>query len=120
MPETEIINSLRGLRMNELTILKNYWLTSMSSIIRKAKDLKCIDENRYKFFMIEMSRNGYNRREPVDVFIDNPTCFKNAYNLFKENFAYTTEDFINFTALPKDIIEDVFSINNTVRLRIVR
>ena len=56
MPEDEIKNSLRQLKMSDLGDLKSYWLTSMKYIIRKAKDLKCIDENRYRFFMIEMSR----------------------------------------------------------------
>lgn len=120
MPENEIRNSLRGLRMGDLGDLKNYWLTSMSSIIHRAKVLNCIDDNRYKFFMIEMSRYGYNKKEPIEVFIDSPTCFKNAYNLLKEELSYDINDFINYTALPRDIIEDLFFVNRLVKLKIVR
>lgn len=121
MPENEIKNSLRMLRMNELGDLKSYWLTSMSSIIRKAKDLSCIDENRYKFFMIEMSRNGYNRKEPIEVFIDKPTCFKNAHKIFKNELSYEMDDFVSFTALPKDIIDDIFSFDNKlVKLKVLK
>lgn len=120
MPENEIKNSLRSLKMSYLGELKNYWLTSMSSIIRRAKDLNCIDENRYKFFMIEMSRSGYNKREPIEVFIDKPSCFKNAYALLKNELGYTEEDFINYTALPKDIIEDILGFDRLVKLKVLR
>lgn len=119
MPRDAIINSLRFLKMGDLGDLKNYWLTSMSSIIRRAKDLKCIDENRYKFFMIEMSRYGYTKREPIDVFIDKSTCFKNGVNLFKKELSYTKDDFVKFTALPLDLIEDLFYKDNVVKLRSV-
>lgn len=119
MPESSIKNSLRNLKMSDLGELKNYWLTSMSSIIRRAKDLNCIDENRYKFFMIEMSRNGYNRKEPIEVFIDKPTCFKNAYGLFKEELSYDIDDFVNFTALPKDVLEELLIPNKLVKMKIL-
>ncbi|MNT04952.1 hypothetical protein D3C72_1395530 [compost metagenome] len=120
MPELQIKNSLRSLKMSDLGSLKNYWLTSMSSIIRRAKDLGCIDKNRHTFFMIEMSRYGYNRKEPIDVFIDKPTCFKNSYNLFKDELSYSTNDFINFTALPVDIIEEFLSFDRLVKLKALK
>ena len=42
MPSDAISNSLRGLKLQYLVELKRYWLTSMASIVRRAKDLKCI------------------------------------------------------------------------------
>lgn len=118
MPEENIYRSLRNLRMNNLSELKRYWLTSMSSIIRRARDLKCIDNDRYRFFMIEMSRCGYSRSEPINVYIDSPRSIRQACNLLKERLEYTIDDFSKFLSLPKDIIEDLF-FNDKVRLRIV-
>lgn len=118
MPENYIKNSLRNLKLSEVGNLKNYWLTSMSSIIRRAKDLKCIDDNRYKYFLIEMSRNGFTKKEPIEVFIDKPSCLKNAINLFKTDLAYSLEDFSNYTALPKDIIDELFNSDKIVKLKI--
>ncbi|AFM04009.1 putative Zn peptidase [Bernardetia litoralis DSM 6794] len=120
MPKDAIKSSLRYLKMKDLVDLKSYWLTSMSSIIRRAKDLNCIDKNRYTYFMIEMSRSGFKKKEPVDVYIDNPTCFKNAYNLFKEELEYSTEDFMKYTCLPRDIINEVFSLDNQVKFKTIR
>ena len=119
MPKEYIRSSLVGLRMNTLPDLKKYWLTSMSSIIRKAKDLDCIDSNRYKFFMIEMSRFGYSKNEPIEVDIDKPNNLKFGYELLKDKLGYSVEDFINYLSLPKDVINELFSIDNNVKLRIV-
>ena len=120
MPEDEIKNSLRQLKMSDLGDLKSYWLTSMSSVIRKAKDLNFLDDNRYRYFMIEMSRYGYNKKEPIEVFIDKPTCFKNAYQLFKNEFSYDINDFVKFTALPKDILDDILFFERTIKLKVLK
>ena len=54
MPSDAISNSLRGLKLQYLVELKRYWLTSMASIVRRAKDLKCITNEKYKYFSIEL------------------------------------------------------------------
>lgn len=118
MPKEYIKSSLNSLRMNNLPDLKKFWLTSMSSIIRKAKDLECIDYNRYKFFMIEMSRYGYNKNEPIEVYIDQPSNYKCGYELLKNKLGFTIDDFINYLSLPKDIINDILTFNERVKLRI--
>ncbi len=120
MPEEAIKNSLHSLRLSDLYSLKNYWLTSMSSLIRRAKDLACIDDNRYKYFMIEMSRNGFTKKEPVEVPIDEPTCLKNAFQIFKNELSYSLDDFVKFTALTPEIIEEVNENSNVVRLKVIR
>ena len=65
-----------------------------------------------------MSRNGFTKKEPIEVFIDKPTCLKNAINLFKTDLAYSLEDFSNYTALPKDIIDELFNSDKIVKLKI--
>ncbi len=120
MPAEAIKNSLCSLRIGDLYSLKNYWLTSMSSIIRRAKDLKCLDENRYKYFMIEMSRNGFTKREPLDVIIDRPTCLQNAFKIFKTELSYSLDDFVQVTSLPSEIIKEVDDHGNEVKLKVIR
>ncbi|MEZ0007070.1 Zn-dependent peptidase ImmA (M78 family) [Flavobacterium sp. 28YEA47A] len=120
MPANEIKNSLRGITLGDIGRLKSYWLTSMGSIIIKAKNLNCITEDKYKYFMIEMSRNGFNKKEPVEVFIDKPQCFKNGYFLFKNDLSYNEDDFINSMNLPKDILDDIFYFDKMVMLKVFR
>lgn len=120
MPSNEIRNSLRGITLSDVGKLKEYWLTSMSSIIRRARDLKCINDDRYKYFMIEMSRNGFNRREPIDVTIDKPQCFKNGYLLFKNELFYNDDDFVKSMSLPKDILDEIFYYDKMVTLKVLK
>lgn len=120
MPENDIKNSLRGISLNDVAKLKSHWLTSMGSILRRAKDLKCINEDRYRYFMIEMSRNGFNRREPVEVTIDRPQCFKNGYFLFKNELLYDDDDFVTMMNLPKDILDEIFYFDKMVTLKVIK
>ena len=70
--------------------------------------------------MIEMSRNGFNRKEPIEVPIDKPQCFKNGYLLFKNELLYDDNDFVEMMDLPQDIIEDIFYFDRMVKLKIHR
>ncbi|MDM1408589.1 XRE family transcriptional regulator [Myroides sp. DF42-4-2] len=121
MPENAIKNQLRGLMLKDLTALKNYWLTSMASIIRRAYDLKCIDANRYKYFSIEMSRLGYRKHEPGNVYIDRPKLFNKAYSLYKDELNYSLDDFVGAFKLPVDVIKSIFKIEseNKVKVRVL-
>lgn len=119
MPKEAIRNQLYNLKLSDLGQLKTYWLTSMRSMIYKAYELGCIDQNRYKFFNIEFSRLGYNKKEPIDVSIDRPTAFKNAYYLFKNELNYSKDDFSKYLNLPIDIIEKVFDYDSGIKLKLV-
>lgn len=120
MPELEIRNSLRGIKIGDLGILKSYWLTSMSSIIRRAKDLQCISPDRYKYFIIELSRSGQSKNEKGFVEIDNPTHFKNGYSLLQQELGYDDNDFMNIFSLPKDVLTSIFDFSATKTLRLVK
>lgn len=106
MPKEAIRPSLMGLKLNYLAPLKEYWLTSMASIIRRAKDLACINADKYKYFNIEFSRRKYNTHEPINVEIDEPSVFYGAYSLFKNELGYTIEDISRAFSLPIDIIKE--------------
>lgn len=119
MPEIEIKNDLRNLKLTELAELKRYWLTSMASLIMRAKDLGCISQDRYKYLNIELSRHGYKKKEPVNVYIDSPNIFMTAYKMYKNELGYTKNELADAFALPMDIIDCLFSESNTPKLRIV-
>lgn len=104
MPSDVITNSLRGLKLQYLVELKRYWLTSMASIVRRAKDLKCITNDKYQYFSIELSRRGYRKNEPVSVYIDAPNIYYEAYRLHKDELEYSNEEMASAFSLPFDII----------------
>ena len=119
MPETVIKKSLYGLKLQYLASLKSYWLTSMASLIRRAKDLNCISEDKYRYFNVELSRKGYKKQEPISVSIDTPSLYYEAYKLFKTELNYSDDDLSKAFKLPVDTIQRYCSRPSTVKLRIV-
>ena len=116
MPEDYIKKSLIGLKISDLVDLKKYWLTSIASIVRRAKDLDCISKERYTYFNIELSRSGMKRNEGVNVYIDEPSLFTEAYKIHKNEIGYSDADLCEAFIIPIDCIERYFKTN---RLRIV-
>ncbi|PXY46494.1 XRE family transcriptional regulator [Flavobacterium hydrophilum] len=112
MPSDYIRNSLIGLRLGNLVELKTYWLTSIQSIIRRAKDLNCITKDRYTYFNIELSRLGIRKDEGINVYIDEPSLFKTAYNLHIDEIGFSDKDLSQAFTLPDDIILGTFKPNN--------
>lgn len=106
MPTDAIINSLYDLRLSYLAELKRYWLTSMSSIIRRAKDLQCITKEKYTYLNIEFSRKGWKKDESfVSVFIDSPVLFKKGYSMHKIDLSYSDLELSKAFSLPIDIVK---------------
>lgn len=116
MPKNAIIQSLRKLKLSDLGELKTYWLTSMASICLRALHLKCITIEKYLMFKRELSRQGYSKKEPIDVYIDKAYCFKNAYSLFVDELSYDMNDFVQTFAISEDVINDIFNFN-TIRVK---
>lgn len=110
MPEDGIRNQLKDLRLSDLGALKQYWLTSMASIIYRAKDLKCIDENKAQYFNIEFSRKGYRKQEPIVVPIDVPSLFYKSFIIIKDALNYTIEEMSSMFCLSVEDIEELFSL----------
>ena len=119
MPSDAISNSLRGLKLQYLVELKRYWLTSMASIVRRAKDLKCITNEKYKYFSIELSRRGYRKSEPVSVYIDMPNMYNEAYKLHKNELEYSNEEMATAFSLPIDVLTRIcFPTKTNLKLRL--
>lgn len=116
MPESEIKNSLIGLKLQYLMPLKQYWLTSMASIIYRAKDLKCITADKCKYFYVEMSRKGYRKKEPGNVYIDAPRTFYEAYRLFKTDLDYSNQELAKSFCLPEEEIKKYCESHPTMRI----
>ena len=88
--------------------LKLYWLTSISSIVRRAYDLKCISEAAYKNYYIELSRTGKLKDEGVDVYIDKPTLYFEAYDLHTKELEYSDEELGEAFHIPIDLVNRFF------------
>lgn len=86
----------------------------MASIVKRAKNIGCIDGDKYKYFNIELSRKGYKKEEPLNVYIDQPSLLKEAYRMHKEELEYSDEELANAFFLPLDIIKRFFLFDSRV------
>ncbi len=108
MPTAYIKPSLNNLKISYLGTLKSYWLTSMASIIHRAYDLGTIDKNRYTYLNIELSRNGFKKREPINVMIDEPVILRDGYEILSKEFQFNIEYLSHEFCLPQDVLNDIY------------
>lgn len=101
--------NLHNVKLGQLPELKRYWLVSMASLLEKAKSLDAITIEKYKSMRMEFSRRHWNRKEPYDVPVDNPTVFEQAYKLVSETLGYSMTMISESTGLPTDILIKIFS-----------
>lgn len=114
MPSQGIKGSLLNVKFSQLPILKSYWLTSMASIMYRAKALQQINDVKYIQLRNELSRRSWLKKEPYDVFIDEPSVISKSYDLITTALGYSINDIAKSLLLPIDIIEEVFRINRKI------
>lgn len=108
MPESLIKNSLYSLKMSQLPSLKTYWLTSMSSIVERARLLGTIDKDRYTGLRCEFSRNHWNKKEPMDVPLDSPSVVKQILELVTGELGYTNKEVVEGMKIAEDAYLSLF------------
>lgn len=113
MPADHIKSSLRNLKLSDLAELKRYWLTSMASLIRSAKDVGSISYDRYRYLNIELSRKWGRKNEPVNVYIDEPKLFLTAYKMHKNDLEYSDNELAEAFGLPLDVLKRFCNIQKS-------
>ncbi|SOD17627.1 XRE family transcriptional regulator [Pedobacter xixiisoli] len=102
MPEMDIRRDLIRFKYSLLTDLKRYWKVSKAALIRRAYDLKFIDQSKYTFMMIELSRYGERRQENSDVDLDHPLILAQIIKIYGEQLNYDKQDIYNMISISPD------------------
>lgn len=118
LPESETKSSFVNIKMSQLSSFKTYWLTSMGAIVQRAKQLGCISNEKYKLLRIEFSRNRWNKKEPISVYLDKPTIFNKMYDLIVNTLHYNMETMVETMGIPTDILNEFFARPKIVKLKI--
>ncbi len=79
----ELLTPLSGLRdvmpkvpkLSHLTVIKTQWGVSIKSLVRRARELGVIDQDRALSFYKQMSARGWNKSEPGFVLEEKPRGF---------------------------------------------
>jgi Zn-dependent peptidase ImmA (M78 family) len=120
MPEIEIRKDLNYLTYSKLSLLKEYWKTSKSSIVVRAYQLGCINEDKYRNLQIELSRQGERRRERVEVQFQAPGLVYKIVDFFMTELHYSTIDLCEYLAISIKDFQDFFTPADFVKLRIIK
>lgn len=120
MPELEIRKDLIYITYSKLSPLKEYWMTSKSSLIYRAHQLGCIGEDKYKNLLIELSRQGERRHEKVEVKFQNPNLLHRIIDFFRSELNYNTTELCDYLSISLKDFQDFFVPSTEVKLKIVR
>jgi Zn-dependent peptidase ImmA (M78 family)/transcriptional regulator with XRE-family HTH domain len=115
MPYLECRYDLQDLRYSQLDILKTYWKVSKGAIIRRAKDIFAITDEKYKYLNIELSRRGERKKEFGIVDIDEPTLIKMIIDIYLDELHYSKNDLKGTLSLKdRDFSNYFYNILNDV------
>lgn len=120
MPRNEIINSLRQLNFQKLGELKRYWKVSMKSLVYRAKNLKMIDDRQYRNLMINFSKRGMTKSEPIQLPEEKPFVVEEIIRMHLNDLSYTAKELANIIHLGIDEFENRFLISEKPKLRVLR
>lgn len=116
MPTSDIFQDLQGLTYSKLGLLKQYWNVSKASIVRKAKTLKCIDDKKYQFLMVELSRNGERKIETGGISFDDPQVFRKMIDINSNEL--TDEQLASFLYISQEDLNEQKAVHSGRKLRI--
>ncbi|MEX0663112.1 MAG: XRE family transcriptional regulator [Balneolaceae bacterium] len=119
----ELLNcKINRMHLEKLRDLKYTWGVSFQTLIRKAYDLKLINQKQRQYFYVQMSRNGYSRNNEPECGLkkEKPTLFQNLLNLYRNQLDYSLSDLSTVMSLNEDEMIKTYDINDgKLKLRLV-
>lgn len=117
MPYRDIKNDLMNLNIYKLQRLKEKWKVSMAALAYRAKKLDLITDNQYRYIFMELSKNGYRKKEPIYIAPENPLTIKEIRQAYIYDLEYSVEELQKFLCLNSIDFKNYFvfeNINNNV------
>lgn len=76
-PRASILKSLpKAPTLNNLTMIKTQWGVSIKALVRRARELEVIDADKSLSLYKQISKRGWNRKEPGFVPMEKPRAFR--------------------------------------------
>lgn len=114
MPELDSFNEMVNLKFSDLSHLKRYWKMSMAFIIMRARSIKSISESKAKNFIIELSRRGWRKKEPINVELDSPKLLNLLIRAHIEDLNYSENELQNILNVSEHDYFLLFKRNNNI------
>ncbi|MBL4591306.1 MAG: ImmA/IrrE family metallo-endopeptidase [Phycisphaerales bacterium] len=92
MPRKQIQSDLKNLDLPAAARLKDFWGTSMASIIRRARDLRKITESKYKQLNIALGATGQRKQEFYPIPFEEPEAYSNLKRFHTDHLGFEKGD----------------------------
>jgi Zn-dependent peptidase ImmA (M78 family)/transcriptional regulator with XRE-family HTH domain len=122
MPTRDIKNDFESPSLSKFMDLKLYWGTSMQALMYKAWQIGSLSDRMYKYYVIEMSKRGFRKREPVEAnhLVEEPQTLRTIIKAHIQDLDYSIDDLSELFGLLPDDIERLYPIpRHRPKLRIV-
>lgn len=108
LPRAEIRPQLRNLTIEKLAQLKRHWRVSMAALLMRAKQLETITPAEERKLWMQLSANGWRKREPIQLDVTGETpggLFRQVVDLHTGDLGYSPEQMGRMLNLPEADIE---------------
>jgi Zn-dependent peptidase ImmA (M78 family) len=124
MPKLDIMKDLHYINTIKLNVeilmrLKMKWKVSMNALLKRAEDLKVLTKNQTKYLWMQMSQNGFRKREPNPMPIETPSLLNELVIIYKNELKYSIEDMTTLLKINNDTYFEYFE-KEKIRLRIIK
>jgi Zn-dependent peptidase ImmA (M78 family) len=102
MPKRDIGAELFDVTLTRAAALKPYWRVSMAALIRRARDLGKITEDRYRDLFIRMSQLGYRKKEPNPIAGELPTTIPRMIEVYLNDNRFGIGELCDLLCWPQD------------------
>ncbi|MGA2916146.1 MAG: XRE family transcriptional regulator [Sedimentisphaerales bacterium] len=92
MPREEISEDLNPFSLKRVIRLKLKWKVSIAALIKRAFDLKVINESQYKYYFSQLSAAGYRKVEPFEIEKEEPQLLKRLISFYRNNLHYSDQE----------------------------
>lgn len=104
MPAADIVDDLQNLTIESAAALKSQWKVSMSALIRRARDLNAITDDRYTMLMKRMSFLGYRKCEPLPMAQETPALFDAVFEVNRRDLGRTNQQMCEILSVTPDVL----------------
>lgn len=122
MPTRDIRNDFEPHSLTRFMDLKLYWGTSMQALMYKAWQIGSLSDRMYKYYVIEMSKRGFRKREPVEAahLKETPSTLRSIIRSHLNDLDYSVDELAELFGLVMEDVESLYPVpSQKPRLRLV-
>lgn len=120
MPILDAYNDLSQVRLNTLGLLKSYWKISKAAILKQAVAARTITADRYKYFMIELSRSGERKQEKGFVEWNAPSLLTQIIDMHLTDLNYSQKELADMLGISISDCQQLLFPSARTKLRLMQ